>query len=194
VREIVLARHAESEFSVLERLNGDASVRVRLTEAGREQARRLGRSAGPVDLVAHTEFSRTRETAELAWPGAPLLEVPELNEFGFGRFEGTLWAEGFHDWVVNSTPEDDVPGGGESRLGAVRRFVRGYRTLLDRPEERIAVVAHGAPVRYLLLALESKPPAAVLEGVDLAKPFAVDVERFAQAVELLEEWAASPAF
>ena len=69
MRELVLARHAESEWNVLERLNGDPAVEVGLTDAGREQARELGRIAGPVDLVAHSEFSRTRETAELAWPG-----------------------------------------------------------------------------------------------------------------------------
>lgn len=194
MRELVLVRHAESEFNVLGRLNGDASVEVRLTEAGREQARELGRRAGPVDLVAHTAFARTRETAELAWPGVPLLEMADLNEFGFGRFEGTRWADGFDEWVLASTPDDDVPGGGESRVAAVERFVRGYRALLDRPEERVALVAHGAPVRYVLLALESKPPAPVLEGVDPAKPFTIDAEAFGRAVEALEAWAAAPAW
>jgi len=194
VRELVLARHGESEFNVLERLNGDPSVEVRLTDTGREQARELGRNAGRVDLVAHTEFSRTRETAELAWPGVSLLELADLNEFGFGRFEGTRWADGFHEWVLASTPEDGAPGGGESRLAAVSRFVRGYRALLDRPEKRVALVAHGAPVRYVLLALESKPPARVLEGVDPAKPFTIDADRLAQAVEVLERWVATPAF
>ena len=194
MRELVLARHAESEFNVLERLNGDASVEVALTEAGRRQAHELGRNTGPVDLVAHTEFSRTRETAELAWPGVPLLEVPELNEFGFGRFEGTRWTDGFHEWVLTSTPEDGAPGGGESRLAAVQRFVRGYRALLARPEERIALVAHGAPVRYVLLALERKPPARVLEGVDPARPFTVDADELTLAVEHLERWVAAPAW
>lgn len=194
MRELVLARHAESEFNVLERLNGDASVEVKLTEAGREQARELGRSAGSVDLAAHTAFSRTRETAELAWPGVPLLEVPDLNEFGFGRYEGTRWADGFEQWVLTSTPADGVPGGGESRLAAVERFIRGYRTLLDRPEERVALVAHGAPVRYVLLALESKPPARVLEGVDPAKPFTIDAEALGRAVDVLDAWAGAPTF
>lgn len=194
MREIVLARHAESEWNVLERLNGDPAVAVGLTEAGREQARALGEAAGSVDLVVHTEFLRTRETAELAWPGVRLLEVPELNEFSFGSYEGTRWAEGFDDWVLSSTPVDHVPGGGESRLVGVRRFIRGYRALLARQEERIAVVAHGAPVRYVLLALEGKPPVAVLEGVERARPFVVDVERFAQAVEVIEAWAAAPAW
>ena len=194
MRELVLARHAESELNLLERLNGDPSVEVRLTAAGREQARELGWNAGPVDLVAHTEFARTRETAALAWPGVPLLELPDLNEFGFGSFEGTRWADGFHDWVLTSTPEAGVPGGGESRLAAVGRFVRGYRSLLDRPEERVALVAHGAPVRYVLLALDGKPPARVLDGVDPAKPFTIDVERLARAVDVLEAWVAAPGW
>ncbi len=194
MREIVLARHAESEFNVLERLNGDASVEVKLTDAGREQARELGRNAGPVDLAAHTAFSRTRETAELAWPSVPLLEVPDLNEFRFGRFEGTRWADGFEQWVRTSTPEDGVPGGGESRVAAVRRFIRGYRTLLERDEERIALVAHGAPVRYVLLAVDSKPPARVLAGVDPAKPFTIDAEAFGRAIDMLDAWAAAPKF
>ena len=194
MRELVLARHGESEFSVISRLNGDASVQVTLTELGREQARELGRSAGPVDLVVHTSFSRTRETAELAWPGVPLLELPELNEFAFGQFEGTLWAEGFDDWALTSTPLDDVPGGGESRHRATKRFARGYRALLDRPEERIAVVAHGAPVRYVLLALEGRPPIAVLEQVEPAKAFTVDAEALSRAIDVLETWVASPAW
>ena len=56
------------------------------------------------------------------------------------------------------------------------------------------MVAHGAPVRYLLLALEGKPPVAVLDGVDRAKPFPVDVDSVARAVEVLEAWAAAPAW
>ena len=144
MRELVLARHAESEWNVLERLNGDPAVAVGLTEAGREQARELGRIAGPVDLVAHSEFLRTRETAELAWPGVPLLEVPELNEYGFGRFEGTRWAEastsGFSPRPRWTTSRE----AGRAALVGVTRFIRGYRALLARPEERIAVVTHGA--------------------------------------------------
>jgi broad specificity phosphatase PhoE len=194
VRELVLARHAESQFNVLERLNGDASVKVVLTEEGRAQARALGAQAGPVDLVAHTSFGRTHETAELAWPGTPLLELPELNEFGFGRFEGSRWADGFEAWVLASAPDEGAPGGGESRVDAVRRFVRGYRTLLARPEDRIGVVAHGAPVRYVLLALAGKPPARVLEGVDPGRPFTIGAVELERAVDVLETWVGSPAF
>jgi len=194
VRELVLARHAESDLSVLDRLNGDSSVPVGLTELGRFQARELGMEAGGVDLAAHTAFARTRETVELAWPTAPTLVVPELNEIAFGRFEGTHWSDGYHEWVLASAPDDACPGGGESRIEAVQRYLRGYRLLLERPEDRVALVAHGAQVRYLLLALDGKPPARVLEGVPLATPFVVPVDEYAHAIALIESWAAAPAF
>ena len=92
-----MARHAESELNLRDVLNGDPSVEVRLTPEGRQQARALGRQAGRVDAVAHTEFGRTRETAELAWPDAPRFVVPELNEISFGRFEGTTWGNGYQE-------------------------------------------------------------------------------------------------
>jgi broad specificity phosphatase PhoE len=194
VNELVVARHGESELSVVDRLNGDPTVEVRLTDAGREQAKALGRTVGHVDLVAHTEFGRTRETAELAWPDAPLLLVPELNEIRFGRFEGMHWMEGYHEWVLTSAPDEACPGDGESRLAAVQRYLRGFRLLLERPEARVALVAHGAQVRYLLLALENQPPARVLERVEPARPYVVGADALAQAVDLIEQWAETPAF
>ena len=151
-------------------------------------------TAGPVDLAAHTAFLRTRETAELAWPTAPTLDVPELNEIHFGQFEGTLWTDGYADWVATAGPQDDCPGGGESRVTALSRYVRGFRILLERPEERIALIAHGAHVRYLLLASERRAPTPLLEFIDPAVPYTFSEAEFQAAVELLEDWLGSPVF
>ena len=41
--ELILVRHAESEYSVRGLLNGDPRVAVALTDEGREQARRRAR-------------------------------------------------------------------------------------------------------------------------------------------------------
>lgn len=190
----MVARHAESEASATSVLNGDPSRLIGLTPVGREQARALGEAAGPVDLAAHTAFPRTRATAELAWPAAPLLAVPDLNEIRFGRFEGTLWTDGYADWVAAAGPADDCPGGGESRVAALRRYLRGFRLLLERPEERVALVAHGAQVRYLLLAGERRRPTPLLEVVEPAIPYTFGRDELEAAVELLEEWLSSPAF
>jgi broad specificity phosphatase PhoE len=194
VRELVLARHAESELSITAVLNGDPSVAVALTDTGRAQAQRLGATAGPVDLVAHSAFGRARETAELAWPGAPTLEVPELNEFRYGRYEGTRWGDGFAEWTQASGPLEESPGGGESRVAAVSRYVRGFRILADRPEDRIALVAHGAHVAVLLLAREGRSPEPVLEQIPFATGFDFTLDELRRATEVLETWATSPAF
>ena len=145
-------------------------------------------------MVVHTSFERTHRTAELAWPGAPLVAVPELDEIRFGRFEGTAWHDGYGDWVATAGPEVESPGGGESRVAAVGRYARGYRALLDRPEDTVAAIAHGAPVRYLLLAAAGAAPAPRLEHVRPAEPFELERAELQAAVDALERWLAAPAF
>ncbi len=194
MENLILARHAEADHNVRGVLNGDRSVETHLTTRGREQARALGREAGPVDLVAHTEFGRTEETAALAWPGVPRLVVPDVNEIAFGRFEGTRWTDGYGEWARTFGPLDRCPGDGESRVEAVRRYLRGFRIVLERPEDTVALVAHGAPVRYVLLAVEGRPPQSVLDNVPPAQPFPLRRDAFERALELIERWAREPAW
>ena len=194
MRELFVARHAESELNLEHVLNGDPTVAVGLTARGKRQARALGAAVGPVELAVHTSFSRTRRTAELAWPGAPLLEVPELDEIRFGQWEGTRFGDGYEAWASSAEPEDACPGGGESRVEAARRYARGFRLLLERPEARLAGVAHGAQIRYLLLAVGGSAPVRILEHVPPAEPHRVERVELARAVELLEAWATAPVF
>jgi broad specificity phosphatase PhoE len=194
VRELVVARHAESRLNIDDVLNGDPSVSVGLTSRGREQARALGETVGSVELVAHTSFHRTRETAVLAWPGTPRLVVPDLDEIRFGSWEGTRWSDGYAEWVRVSGPEEPCPGGGESRLDAAQRYLSGFELLLRRPEDSVALVAHQAQVRYLLLASAGTPPTRVLEHVPAAEPYTIDRRGLERAVEVLSEWTGSPVF
>lgn len=194
MRTLVAARHAETELNVTAVLNGDPAVAAALTENGRAQALLLGETAGPVDLVAHSAFGRARETAALAWPGVPALELPELNEFRYGRFEGTCWDDGFADWTRASGPLEECPGGGESRVAAVERYVRGFRTLAERPETRVGLVAHGAQVACLLLGREGRSPGPVLEQIPFATGFELTRAELLRAIGVLETWVASPTF
>jgi broad specificity phosphatase PhoE len=194
VKELVAARHAETQLNVTSVLNGDPSVPVSLSDVGRTQARRLGETAGPVDLVVHSTFGRARETAELAWPSAPTLEVPELNEYRYGRFEGTRWDEGFADWTRASGPLDECPGGGESRAAAVGRYVRGFRIVAERPEERIGLVAHGAQVACLLLGRDGRQPGPVLEQIPFATGYDLTLDDLLRAIDVLETWSRAPTF
>ena len=193
----ILARHGESELSVAGRTNGDPRVACGLTETGRKQARRLGRllARQPLELCVVSEFQRAQETADLALArrDVPRLVVPELNDIRFGDFEGLALTD-YRAWARSHDPEEPAPGGGESRADTVRRYVRGYRTVLSRPERAILVVVHGLPVRYVLDALAGRAPARAVEQVPYAEPFRLSAADLAAAVGRLDAWSADPAW
>jgi broad specificity phosphatase PhoE len=198
MQTVILARHAESEFSVRSSCNGDPSVTGGgLTEAGREQARALGRllADDPVDLAVTSEFERTRETAGLALAGreVPVVVVPELNDIRFGSFEGKLLTE-YRGWAAAAGPADECPGGGESRASAAERFARGFRAVLARPENTALVVTHALPIRYVLGALLEQDPSALIEPVQYAEPHRFSAAQIERAVGRLQRWAAAPVF
>ena len=65
---MLLARHAESELSVLGLLNGDPRVPCGLTALGKAQAKELGRSLAsePIEIAITSDFERCRLTALIA--------------------------------------------------------------------------------------------------------------------------------
>jgi broad specificity phosphatase PhoE len=148
----VIARHGESTLNSENRVNGDPSVPVRLTDKGRDEARLLGRQIAhiPLDLCVHTRFLRTRETAELALDGrnVPLEELSGLDDIDIGELEGQTIDE-YHLWKRAHTRRDAFPGG-ESLDDAARRYADAFEQLLDRPEPTILVVTHEIPLRYAI--------------------------------------------
>lgn len=198
MQTLILARHAESEFSVRGSVNGDPTVAGgELTEAGREQARALGEllEDDPLELAVTSEFLRTRETADLALEGRDVqrLVVPDLNDIRFGSFEGKLLSE-YRGWAGTAGPGDACPGGGESRARAAERFARGFRVVLARPEGLALVVTHALPIRYVLSALLEQDPTAIVEPVAYAEPHRFSAAQLERAVARLEGWCAAPVF
>jgi broad specificity phosphatase PhoE len=195
--EVILARHGESELSVVGTVNGDPAVACALTATGEEQACRLGERLAEVeiDLCATSEFERAQRTADLALAerDIPRLVLPELNDVRFGAFEAGTLAD-YRAWAAENEPTTAAPGGGESRSGTVARYVRAYRTILARPEGTILVVAHGLPIRYVLNALEETDPAPLVEQVAYAEPFTLDRRDLALAVDRLEHWSRVPVW
>ena len=88
----VISRHGESTLNFENRVNGDPSVEVVLTEKGRAEATLLGQQLAhvPIDLCVHTRFGRTRETAAIALAGRDVaFEVePLLDDIDVGELEG----------------------------------------------------------------------------------------------------------
>ena len=197
MEQALLTRHAESEFSVRGLTNGDPSVACGLTAEGQAQARRLGELLAdtPLDLCVTSEFERTQETADLALAGrdVPRFVLPGLNDIRFGAFERAPLAD-YRAWARAHGPEESAPGGGESRVETVRRYVEAYRDLLARSERTILVVAHGLPVRYVLDAAAGRAPAPAVAQVPYADPFTLQRDDLSAAVARLEAWLLAPGW
>ena len=152
MRIFVIARHAESVLNREQRVSGDPSRRVDLTEQGREESRQLGMQVAniPLDLCVHTRFSRTRETAEIALADreVPFAVEPLLDDIDVGDFDGAPLEE-YRAWKHGHPRDVPVPGG-ESLDDAARRYGAGLRNLLTRTESAVLVVCHEIPLRYAL--------------------------------------------
>jgi broad specificity phosphatase PhoE len=156
VQLYVIARHGESTLNFENRVNGDPTVHVQLTEKGREEARLLGQQVAhiPLELCVHTQFSRTHETAEIALSGreVPFEEDAELGDIDIGELEGKT-LEDYRAWKRAHTRRDAFPGG-ESLDDAARRYATAYERLLQRRESSILVVTHEIPLRYAINAAD----------------------------------------
>ena len=185
---IVISRHAHSTLNEAQRVNGDPSVHVPLTETGRLEARRLGEQLASIQLglVIHTSFGRTRETAELALDGrqVPTTVEPLLDDIKIGELEGHA-IEDYRAWKRAHTRADRFPGG-ESLDEAARRYARAFERLLARPERAILVVCHEIPVRYAVNGAAGSPsPDAPFHDVANATPYLFDERSLLRAVESL---------
>jgi broad specificity phosphatase PhoE len=197
VDTLLLARHA---FAASNSDGGTASCTPPgegLTSEGVEQGRSLAQALAHerIDLGVSTELRRTRETLELALAGReiPRIVVPELNEIGFGRFDGGP-LDDYRGWAWVSPPDVPAPGRGESRAGGAARFARGLRLLLSRPEQVVLVVGHALSIRYVVDAAVGLVPAARMVPVVHASPHRLSADEVDRAASLLESWSAAPRF
>jgi broad specificity phosphatase PhoE len=187
VQLYVIARHGESTLNFEQRVNGDPSVPVTLTQKGREEAQLLGRQIRHVhlDLCVHTRFARTRETAEIALErreDVPVETEPLLDDIDVGELEGVT-LEDYRAWKRTHVRGDDFPGG-ESLDDAARRYAEAYRKLLERPEQSILIVTHEIPLRYAINAADGSDD---LDGptrqLANATPYVFDEDAMRRAVE-----------
>jgi broad specificity phosphatase PhoE len=186
--EIVLVRHAETEWSLEGRHTGRTDVP--LTTHGRGVARAL---SSPLrqwsfELVLSSPARRALETCELSGLGARMHARDELREWDYGEYEGLTTAQiqalrpGWVLW------RDGCPGGeNAAQVGA-----RADRVLAELHEQsgNVAIFSHAHMLRVLAARWIELDPA---EGDRLAlSTGSISVLGYERDTAVLCRWNTAP--
>lgn len=161
MRKILLARHGETSWNALARLQGDTDIP--LNDVGRDQARaladRIASTGAGVTEVWTSLLARSRETggiiAAALGLAAPSVE-PELRERSYGAFEGltreecaTRYPDAWRDWVA----QIGAPPGAEGRDDAAARLRDALGRIAAGDGGPVLVISHGGVMRLWLMTL-----------------------------------------
>lgn len=162
---LYLARHAQTASSAVDSFNGRRELP--LTEAGKEQARRLGARLSGIQWAAvfRSPLSRARETAELIAPGFSQVVIPGLTEIDYGGWEGlspeqarALNPGRYKAWVAD--PSTTAPTGGETAEQVKDRALAALdqiRSAHEESDQPVLAISHKATLRILAAALTGAP-------------------------------------
>lgn len=163
---LILVRHGQSEWNAAGRLQGVSDPP--LSEAGRDEARRLGPVVAALrpDAATSSDLRRARDTLALLGLGiAPMAPDPRWREADLGDWTGRLPGElspAEHEAFVAWRAGRATPPGGESWAATRRRCAAAARALAAGGAARVVVVTHGGPVRALCHELAGLAPEALV--------------------------------
>ncbi|TYK53296.1 histidine phosphatase family protein [Actinomadura decatromicini] len=176
-------RHAESANVI----TGTAGVvpAAPLTERGRHQALAAARLLAdePITQIYSSTGVRARQTAEhlTSLPALTVTAMPELNEVGIGRHEGTTdpairarTAEVLHAWIVQQNLDQRVSDG-ETGHDVLARMTATLRKIAAaHPGETVVVVGHVASLTITLARLCALGSQVWGTPLPHARPFLVE--------------------
>jgi probable phosphoglycerate mutase len=155
-RRLLIARHGETEWNAIGRLQGHTDVP--LNDRGRGQARELAAAmeAAGIAAVITSDLARARETgaivADVLGLGPPRV-VEELRERRFGVFEGLTrdecrvqYPDAWAAWHART----GVPDGAEPIEAAIARLHAALDALTAEGGEPALVISHGGLMRLWL--------------------------------------------
>lgn len=148
---IILIRHGQTLWNTQTRIQGHTDIG--LDALGRWQARQLGQALAhePISAVYASNLSRARDTAQALATALNLSVAIDdgLRERGFGRFEGSTFAEIEARWPDQAErwrrrDPDFGPPGGEVLSEFFDRCVQAVHAIASRHEgATVAMVTHG---------------------------------------------------
>ncbi len=149
--EYLLMRHGESESNVAEVISCNKDNKDGLTELGKKQAEEASAELNGIDLIIHSGFQRTKETAEIVAAkvsGAEVIEDDRIRELDLSDdYEGHEWAtynSKFPEWSDRFNKKLE---GSENRLDVKRRmgeFIHDIETKYSG--KKILIVSHAGPL------------------------------------------------
>ena len=156
VLRIVLARHGQTEWNALKKLQGRSDIP--LNAVGRKQAQALvDRLAGmTLDRIYTSALVRTRMTAEAFGGRVPVEPLAGLDEQSLGAFEGIqVDGERWAEFQRRRGDPNDALDGGESKA---QQFARVRKAISDLRARHAAggtvlVIGHGGTNPLVLRAL-----------------------------------------
>lgn len=173
---VFLIRHGATELSDEDRFAG--AVDVLLSDAGRDQARRLGHrlSREAITVAFASPMKRTMETARLVVEphDIDVQAVDGIREIAHGRWEGKrreeVEREFPHEYArYEEDPYSFAPVGGETGLQVTARALPAVLKIVDdHQDQHIVIVSHKATIRLLLSSLLGFDPRKYRERLDQA--------------------------
>ncbi|ANP54712.1 putative phosphoglycerate mutase [Streptomyces griseochromogenes] len=165
----VLLRHGETPLTPQKRFSGSGGTDPSLSDAGREQARRVAEALarrGTIQAVVASPLARTQETAGFVATrlGLDVTIDDGLRETDFGAWEGLTFGEvrerhpdDLNAWLAD--PEAHPTGGGESFAETATRMEATRQKLVAAYAGRtVLLVTHVTPIKTLVRLALGAPP------------------------------------
>jgi broad specificity phosphatase PhoE len=164
---LVLLRHGESTANAAGLLLGRHDPP--LTESGRLQAARLGRSLGPVTRIISSPLQRARDSAGALGIDAKIEVDERWIEVDYGEHDGRpISAVPSELWQRWRSDPDFAPPGGESLRSVGDRVALALGELFESdatgardPTGDVVVVSHVSPIKAAIAWTLGAPAAAV---------------------------------
>ena len=152
--KLYLVRHGQTEANLNRTHSGWGDVC--LTEKGREQARRIGKTLEKIDFdkIYTSDLSRAVETGRLALPDREAELCKTVREINVGNLArrpiADCEAEYGEEYIHNRKTHNYKPYGGES-YEEFRSRVRSFLEMMENsPYEKVAAFCHGGFIHTAL--------------------------------------------
>ncbi|MCR5834789.1 MAG: histidine phosphatase family protein [Selenomonadaceae bacterium] len=163
--KVFLIRHGETEWNQVGRLQGNTNIL--LSPNGIRQAQLLAENApfSNIDAVYSSDLDRACVTAKILANkfNLSVIQMKNLREMNFGDWEGRELKDlandeksGFQEFFIR--PDMVKPPKGETFIECQARVVNALEEIvIDRNNQNIVVVTHGAVIRLILCAILAIP-------------------------------------